>query len=72
MKIKKQKIDYVKLARERLHKIKEMEISDLRTQENFYETLKENERLESELKELKTHLRLIAKFSDYESLGYKL
>ena len=30
------------------------------------------DKTESEIKDLKTHLRLIAKLSDYESLGYKL
>ena len=42
------------------------------TQANLAESLRDNEKQESEIKDLKTHLRLIAKLSDYESLGYKL
>ena len=42
------------------------------TQANLGESLRDNEKLESEIKDLKTHLRLIAKLSNYESLGYKL
>ena len=41
------------------------------TQSNLGECLRDNEKLESEIKELKTHFRLIAKLCDYEKLGYK-
>jgi len=41
------------------------------TQSNLGECLRDNEKLESEIKELKTHFRLIANLSDYEKLGYK-
>lgn len=53
-------------------RIDKMVNSDKITQSNLGESLRDNEKLESEIKDLKTHLRLIAKLSDYESLGYKL
>ena len=60
--------EIIKLKTENLKLKKDNEI----TQSNLGESLRDNEKLESEIKDLKTHLRLIAKLSDYESLGYKL
>jgi hypothetical protein len=60
--------EVIKLKTENLKLKKDNEI----TQANLGESLRDNEKLESEIKDLKTHLRLIAKLSDYESLGYKL
>ena len=59
--------EIIKLKTENLKLKKDNEI----TQSNLGESLRDNEKLESEIKDLKTHLRLITKLSDYESLGYK-
>ena len=63
-KLEQEKDSLVKLANNRYDEIEKLK--------NLSECLNDNEKLESEIKELKTHLRLIAKLSDYESLGYKL
>jgi hypothetical protein len=60
--------EIIKLKTENLKLKRDNEI----TQSNLGESLNDNEKLESEIKDLKTHLRLIAKLSDYVSLGYKL
>ena len=62
-KLEQEKDSLVKLANNRYDEIEKLKAEN---------GLNDNEKLESEIKELKTHLRLIAKLSDYESLGYKL
>ena len=75
-KLEQEKDSLVKLANKRYDEIatlkKEAFYNNDITQANLAESLNDNEKLESEIKDLKTHLRLIAKLSDYESLGYKL
>ena len=48
-------------------RIDKMVKSDERTQSNFYETLKENEKLENLIKHLKTEMRVARSFLDYEN-----
>ena len=71
-KLEQEKDSLVKLANNRYDEIEKLKKDNEITQANLAESLNDNEKLESEIKDLKTHLRLIAKLSDYESLGYKL
>ena len=80
VKLEREKDSLVDLANERYDFINALQdtlrqyASDPKRENLANEIIKlktENQKLESEIKELKTHLRLISNLSNYEKLGYK-